>query len=154
MSRAFVKESDHDHEPLPERPVSGHTNFVTHEGLRQIEAQIRDLDAQRQMARAGDDASSVARLDRDLRYWTKRRATARVVEPAASPDAVRFGVRVTLMLGSGEERTFRLVGEDEADPARGLVSWISPLAQALLGQARGDTVQFQGSEAQIVRIEP
>jgi|SRR5688572_23533412 transcription elongation GreA/GreB family factor len=154
MSRAFVRESQQDaSESLPERPVSPHPNLVTPEGLKQIEMQIRTLEAERQTARTEEDASALARIARDLRYWNQRKTTARVVEPPVSPDAVRFGVRVTMQFADGSEKSFRLVGEDEADPARGLLSWVSPLAQALGGQNVGDTVIVMSREAEIVRLE-
>lgn len=154
MSRAFVRESDQDAQPLPERIISAHPNLVTPAGLRQIEERVRELETARRDARGEDDGSALARIDRDLRYWTQRRTTARVIEPTASPTAVRFGVNVTLRLEDGSEREFRLVGEDEADPARGLVSWVSPLAEALIGAKLGDTVKFQEHDAEIVRLEP
>ena len=154
MSRAFIRESDQDTQALPDRPISDQPNFVTPQGLRQIEAQTRDLQMQRQAARVAEDPATLARIERDLRYWTQRRASARVVEPTASVAAVRFGVRVTIQLETGVERTFRLVGEDEADPTHGLLSWVSPLAQSLLGRTEGDTVRFQDSDAEIVRLEP
>jgi transcription elongation GreA/GreB family factor len=75
-----------------------------------------------------------------------------VVAPAADPDRVRFGVQVTLRNESGGEQSFRLVGEDEADAARGLLSWVSPLGQALLGHEPGDTVRFQTGELEILRL--
>jgi transcription elongation GreA/GreB family factor len=154
MSRAFTRESDEDPGALPERAVSAHPNLVTPAGLAAIEAQVRALESERQAARAAGDAALRARIERDLRYWTQRRATARVIPPAAAPDRVRFGVRVTLLGSAGREQTFRLVGEDEADAAQGRLSWTAPLAQALLGQAVGDTVRFQSDELEILRIEP
>ena len=78
---------------------------------------------------------------------------ARLVEPVPS-DRVRFGMRVTLRLPSGGSQAFRLVGEDEADASSGLISWMAPLAQALLGRAAGDSVDFQGGEAEILSVEP
>ena len=153
MSRAFVRESDEDSGSLPERPVSAHPNLVTPRGLATIEARVRELEAQRQAARAGDDAALVARSERDLRYWNARRASARVVGPAAATDRVRFGMRVTLRLSSGATRTYRLVGEDEAEAAQGLLSWVAPLAQSLLGRQVGEVVAFQGGEAEIASIE-
>lgn len=154
MSRAFTRESDDDPGILPERPVSTHPNLVTPAGLAAIEARVRALESERQAARSGGDSTQRARIERDLRYFTQRLATARVVAPAATaPDRVRFGVRVTLRHGSGAEQSFRLVGEDEADAARGLLSWVSPLAQALLGHEVGDTVLFQAGELEILRLE-
>lgn len=153
MSRAFVRESDGDDGPLPERAISPHANFVTPAGLQQIAAQLQLLEAERSAARASGDRPALARVERDLRYWTQRRASARVVEVAGEPDVVRFGIQVGLRFEDGSERGFRLVGEDEADPARGLVSWVSPIAQALLGHAVGDDVEVLGRSAIITALE-
>ena len=152
MSRAFVRESDGDPGALPERAVSTHPNFVTPRGLAAIEARVRELEEERQAARDSGDTAARARVERDLRYWSARRASARLVGPAPAADRVRFGMRVTLQLG-GSTQTFQLVGEDEADAAHGLLSWVAPLAQSLLGKAAGDSVPFQGGEALIVSIE-
>ena len=105
------------------------------------------------VARERDDASLRAGIERELRYWSARRASARLVEPAAA-DRVRFGMRVTLRLPSGTTQAFRLVGEDEAEAAHGLISWTAPLAQSLLGREAGESVPFQGADAEIVSIEP
>lgn len=154
MSRAFVRETDQDAaaENLPERVVSPHPNLVTPQGLKQIDEQVRSLEAERQAARSDADPSATARIARDLRYWSQRRATARLVEPLADPDAVRFGVEVKLRFADGNERSFRLVGEDEADPARGLISWVSPIGAALMGHETGDTVQVLDKAADIVEL--
>jgi transcription elongation GreA/GreB family factor len=154
MSRAFVRESDADAAALPERAVSPHSNFVTPKGLKAIEARVRELEAERQAAREGGDGPTRARVERDLRYFSARRASARLVEPATSFERVRFGMLVTLELPGGAHQKFRLVGEDEADAAQGLLSWVAPLAQVLLGKSAGDSVLFQGGEALIVSIEP
>ena len=153
MSRAFVRESDADPGPLPDRPVSPHPNFVTRRGLTAIEARVQELEVQRQAAREGDDAALRAGIERELRYWCARHASARLVEPTAA-DRVRFGMRVTLRLAYGDTQAFRLVGEDEADAASTLISWTAPLSRALLGRAAGESVPFQGGEAEIVNIEP
>lgn len=152
MSRAFVRESDQP-EPSPERVVSAHPNLVTADGLRLIGERIHELEASRDAARERGDEDELARVSRDLRYWTQRRASARLIEPPAKPDVVRFGTRVTLRLSDGTEQAFRIVGEDEADPANGLVSWVSPLAAALIGRVPGDTVRYQDREAQLLKIE-
>lgn len=154
MSRAFTRESDDDQAPLPERALSTHPNLVTPEGLAALEARARTLEEERQAARAAADRTLLRRIERDLRYFTQRLASARVVAPAAQADRVRFGMRVTLAGVDGTEHRYRLVGEDEADAARGLVSWVSPLAQALLGHAVGEAVRFQERELEILRIEP
>jgi transcription elongation GreA/GreB family factor len=154
MSRAFVKESDDAGEPLPELAVSPHPNFVTPAGLRLVEARIEALEAEQKAARAADDKPMLARVHRDLRYWTRRRATARVVPPAAEPDAARFGVTVTLrFIDDGSEARFKIVGEDEAEPARGLVSFVSPLAKSLLGKKIGDQVRAPERAAVVVALE-
>jgi transcription elongation GreA/GreB family factor len=154
MSRAFVRESDQEPESLPDRPISSHPNFVTQSGLEQIAARIRELESQRQAELSVENSATLAGIDRDLRYWRKRRATARVIEPAVPLSSVVFGAHVTLHFADGAERGFRLVGEDEADPARSLLSWVSPLARALIGQRAGDVVRFQDKDVEILRIEP
>ena len=154
MSRAFVRESDHDgDEQLPDKAVSPHPNLVTPEGLRLIEEQIRLLAAARRQARAADDPAGLARTARELRYFTQRRASARVVEPSPAPVAVRFGVRVTLRFADGTLQAFRIVGEDQADPAAGLLSWVSPLATAAIGAEIGDVLEILGREAQVLAVE-
>lgn len=155
MSRAFVKETDDAGEPLPELAVSPHPNFVTPAGLNQIAARVAALETELRAVRAAGDKALQKRVERDLRYWTQRRASARVVPPAAAvPDVVRFGVRVTLRFDDGEERAFKLVGEDEADPAGGLVSWAAPLGRALTGKAPGEVVTVAGRKAEISSLSP
>ena len=154
MSRAFTRESDDDPGVVPERAVSAHPNLVTAAGLAALEAQVRSLEGERSAARSAGDAAQRARIERDLRYFAQRLASARVVPPAAAPDRVRFGVQVTVRREGGGEQSFRLVGEDEADAARGLLSWVSPLAQALLGHEPGDVVRFQSGELEILGLEP
>jgi transcription elongation GreA/GreB family factor len=153
MSRAFVRESDEDTEALPERPVSAHPNFVTAAGLRKINAQVVELEHARQAARDVGDKTLLERINRDLRYWSQRATTARLIEPQAAPDAVRFGARVTVRFEDGSEPTFQLVGEDEANPSVGLLSWVAPLATALIGKGSGDRIDFQGHSVEIVRVE-
>jgi transcription elongation GreA/GreB family factor len=156
MSRAFVRENDGAEVPqdLPERPVSSHPNFVTARGLQQIESRLHELEAAREGPKRSEDKDALARVDRELRYWQQRKATAKVVEPDNVPQKVRFGVRVTLQYEDGTQRSFTLVGEDEADPGQGLISWISPIAQALIGTSVGDEVALQSQRAEIVKLEP
>ncbi|MDE2137670.1 MAG: GreA/GreB family elongation factor [Gammaproteobacteria bacterium] len=154
MSRAFTRESDDDPGVVPERAVSPHPNLVTPAGLASLEAQVRSLESERTAARSAGDAAQRARIERDLRYFTQRLASARLVAPSGAPARVRFGVRVSLRSAAGATQTFRLVGEDEADAARGLLSWVSPLAQALLGHEPGDVVRFQSGELEILELEP
>lgn len=154
MSRAFVRESDQDpDELLPDRPISTHPNFVTAQGLRQIEAQVLQLETLRHEARAKQDKPALARVARELRYWTQRLSSARVIEPQRSPRVVRFGVQVTLRFDDGKEQGFRIVGEDQAEPAQGLLSYVSPLAKAAMGAVPGDTVTVLDRKATVLRIE-
>ena len=156
MSRAFVRENDGGAEvpeDVPERPVSSHANFVTARGLQQIESRIHELEAAREAPKRSEDKDALGRVDRDLRYWQQRKATAKLVEPETEPVKARFGVRVTLQYADGPQRSYTLVGEDEADPAQGLISWISPIAQALLGASVGDEVTLQGQRAEITKLD-
>ena len=154
MSRAFVKEQDGDAgEDLPELVVSPHRNLVTPDGLQQLEARLRQLEAELAAARDVDDRATIARIERDRRYWSRRRASAECVPwPRPPIDQVRFGCLVTLEDAEGRRHAFRIVGEDEADPSAGRVSWVSPMAEALLGARIGDSLGFRGGQAEIVSI--
>jgi transcription elongation GreA/GreB family factor len=153
MSRAFVKEQDVDApEQVPERPVSENTNDVTESGMAQIEdALVAAKDAYGQ-AQALGDRTALAAAARDLRYWSARHATARVVPVAQGTDEVRFGASVTIVRDDGREQTFRIVGEDEADPAKGSISHVSPLARSMFGKRVGDVVRAGNGEAEITSI--
>ncbi len=151
MSRAFVKESDDDPE-LPDRPVSEHPNDVTAEGFAQIEAALAQSRQAVALAQASSDRSAVAHASRDLRYWTARRASAQIVPPSEDRDRVRFGATVTIRRDDGREQTFRIVGEDEANPSQGTISHVSPLARALFGREPGDVIRFGSSHAEILDL--
>lgn len=155
MSRAFVKEADGTevYDDLPDRPISDDPNFVTEHGLALIEEEIAKLRAALEEAQAKDDRSAIAEISRDLRYWTARRATAEVVHPPSETDTVRFGLSVTIKRDDGRRLTYRIVGQDEADPAKGLLSFVSPLGRALAGKSVGDTVEVGPHKAEIVAIE-
>jgi transcription elongation GreA/GreB family factor len=151
MSRAFVNENTYV-DALPDRPVSEHPNLVTENGLALID---QALDAARHAygeAQAAGDRDALATSGRDLRYWSARRATAQVLSPDPSLDTVQFGNTVTIARDDGRVQVFRIVGEDEADPAQGSISHVSPLARALMGKAVGDTVVAGNSEAEITAV--
>jgi len=152
MSRAFVKETDTDLTAPPERPVSTHPNYVTAEGLAAIEAELARLDAAHAAAVRADDRAAIALTQRDQRYWTARRASAQVVDAAPADGSVHFGSTVTMERGDGRRQTFRIVGEDEADPAHGTIAHVSPLARALTGKRVGDLVPAGDDEAEILSI--
>jgi transcription elongation GreA/GreB family factor len=158
MSVAFTKEGDAESTAadLPDRPISPHPNLVTASGLAQLDAALAAARAAYASARLEGgveaDRTAMARATRDLRYYTARRATAQLTELMGDTSKVRFGTVVTLDREDGRRQTFRIVGEDEADPAQGSISYISPLARALLGREVGDVVKVAGGEAEVVEI--
>ena len=144
MSRAFVKEDSDAPEPgPPERPVSSLPNLVTPRGLRLIDAEVDRIETR---LAAGPDAADEAVLRRDLRYWTQRRASAQPVPCHPDPQAVSFGAKVTIRR-NGAVQVLEIVGEDEADPAHGRISWAAPLARAIDGAEPGETVEMEGGHA-------
>ncbi|WOH69023.1 transcription elongation factor GreA [Bradyrhizobium sp. BWA-3-5] len=151
MSRAFVKETA-DVEDLPDRPISDLPNDVTAEGLDRIEQALAAAEANQAAAQSAGDSAALASARRDLRYWSARRATARVAPEPADNSVVRLGHTVTIVREDDRRQTFRIVGEDEADPARGTISHASPLARALFGKSIGDVVAIAGGEAEILEI--
>jgi transcription elongation GreA/GreB family factor len=155
MNKAFVREADDDRasNPLPDRPIPAEPNLVTPEGLAHIQEMVDLAQEQHTAARDAGDADEVARTERDLRYWMARQATAQVVKRKSSSEVVEFGSSVTIRRRDGRKQTFRIVGTDEADPARGTLSYIAPLAKALLGQSSGDTIQVGEEDAVIAKIE-
>ncbi|HEX4709289.1 transcription elongation factor GreA [Phenylobacterium sp.] len=158
MAVAFTREEDYESQAadLPDRPVSAHANLVTASGLAAIEAALAAARAAYSAAQAeggvSADRTAMARATRDLRYWSARRASAQLTEPAAEADKVQFGRTVELEREDGRRQTFRIVGEDEADPAKGSVSYLSPLAGALLGKAVGDVAVVNGAEVEVVAV--
>src|ERR1700712_2358166 len=142
MSRAFVKEQD-DLPPdaPPELQVSTHPNLVPRNGLRLIEQTLFELNED--LGRDPDDIAK-ARLLRDLRYWTARRASAQLVVHAVRDAEVTFGSEVTIRRYDNPPETWEIVGEDEANPKKGKISHTSPLAAALMGARAGETVEVPG----------
>ena len=150
MSRGFVKEDDLElaGTDLPERPLSPHANYVTPEGLQQLQHAVKALEQARgQYSGRKDDPSAqqkLAEIDRDLRYFLARLESAQPVDPSQQPQhIVLFGARVTVEDETGEQHGFQIVGEDEADIAAQKVSYVSPLAKALLGRKAGDNTVWQ-----------
>jgi len=143
MSRAFVKETAESAAP-PERMVEDGPNPVTPEGMAQIDGHIARIEGAMQ---AETNVLLRETLARDLRYWTLRQATAAVAQPS-NDGTVAFGATVTIQR-KGREQTFRIVGVDEADAARGLISFRAPLAQAVLGARPGDIIETDGPLGEI-----
>lgn len=155
MSRAFVKEQDGSDafEELPERLISSHPNLVTEQGLASIEEELARAEQAYAAAQAAVDRSALAAAGRDVRYWTQRRASAELVPPPADKSEVRFGARVTIVRDDGRRQSYRIVGEDEADPAQGTLSYVSPLARALIGKGLGEMARIGPGEVEIVAID-
>ena len=159
MAVAFTKEESFETASetlIPDRPVSPHPNLVTEAGMKALEMQLRH-------AREAYDAASViedinerrrqaASPLRDLRYFSERVRTAQVVPAASATDAVAFGSIVTFSRSDGRVQTYRIVGEDEADPAAGSMSFVSPVARSLMGKAVGDVLEVSGQELEIIAI--
>lgn len=158
MSVAFTKEEDSESAAadLPDRPISPHPNLVTAQGLAQLDEELAKARAAYNAAQAsgdvGADRTAMARATRDLRYYSARRASAQLVEPDPAMETVQFGRTVTFEREDGRRQTFAIVGEDEADPTGGSVSYISPLARALLGKSIGDVATVNGAEVEIIDI--
>ncbi|MBU0724419.1 MAG: GreA/GreB family elongation factor [Alphaproteobacteria bacterium] len=149
MSRAFVKEPDSD-TPVDEMdlPQSEHPNHVTPAGLAQLQARLADLEAQKQaLEKQGESletAAALTHLNRDIRFVEGRLERALPVDLAQQPrDRVAFGAIVTVEDAEGKQSDFAIVGEDEADVDDGKVSYVSPLARALMEAEIGDTITWK-----------
>jgi transcription elongation GreA/GreB family factor len=152
LSVAFRRDSDEEHkEPRFELPIPVGPNLVTASGLAQIEARVAELEA---FVAAEPDEARLAEAKRDLRYWHTRQATAQLVPPPPA-DEVGFGCRVDFRQ-DGAVRRIDIVGDDEADPAAGRISFSAPLARALIGARVGDLVDFAGraESLEVVEIAP
>lgn len=145
MSRGFVKEDDLEHAGtgLPEKPISPHANYVTPYGLAQLEEASKQLEEARiALSDQKDDASTnqqLAIIDRDQRYLSARLKDAILVNPDnQDKETILFGATVTVEDENGKNLIFSIVGEDEAGTAPNKVSYISPIAKALIGRNVGD----------------
>jgi transcription elongation factor GreB len=165
MSKAFTKESDAEREDATEEPAApaGVKNYITPAGRARLEAELRHLERVERpkivevvawAAGNGDRSENgdyiygkrrLREIDRRIRFLTKRLEIAIVVDPRQqkSRSQVFFGASVTYANGRGEERRIRIVGIDEARSESGEVSWISPIARALLKAREGDVVQVR-----------
>ncbi len=159
MSVAFVKEESAEAASetlLPDRPISPHPNLVTDAGLKALEAQLQQAREAYEAANTIEDVNERRRQSasplRDLRYFSERMRTAQLVPPPASTETVAFGSRVTFERDDGRVQTYRIVGEDEADPKAGSISYVSPVAALLLGKTVGDVVTVNGQELEITAI--
>ncbi|MCJ2178008.1 GreA/GreB family elongation factor [Novosphingobium album (ex Hu et al. 2023)] len=142
MSVAFRREGDDEHlEPKFEIPIPPGPNLVTARGKALIDAKVVELEVR--LAEPLEEPVLNA-AKRDLRYWQTRQVTAEV-QPEPDGSVIAFGTRVTFLL-NGKERVLGLVGDDEADPAAGLIAFSAPLARALMGAEEGELLPFNGRE--------
>ena len=151
MSRAFIREQD-DIDDLPKREFSAHPNYVTAEGLGFIEAEVDRLSHEFAEAQAAGERARIGKIGRDLRYWRQRRASARLIETQTDHSTVHFGSVVTIERDDGRSQDWRIVGDDEANPAKGTVSYVAPLARALMNKVVGDRIEAGSLSATIKRI--
>jgi transcription elongation GreA/GreB family factor len=152
VSVAFRRESDEEHlEPRFELPIPPGRNLVTPRGLQLIRERVDALEG---AAAAEPDAEARKPIERDLRYWRTRLATAEIAPPPESGVA-GIGTRITFRL-AGRTRILSIVGHDEADPDAGLIAFSAPLAAALIGLEAGELADFNGQEGalELLEVEP
>lgn len=159
MSVAFVKEESAEtaaETQLPDRPVSLHPNLVTETGLKALEHALQTAREAFEAANAVEDVNERRRQAagpaRDLRYFSERLRTAQPMPPPADNETVAFGSTVTFSRDDGRVQTYRIVGEDEADPKAGSISYVSPVARLLLGKSVGDVVTIGEQELEVMTI--
>jgi transcription elongation GreA/GreB family factor len=159
LSVAFTKEDSAEtasETQLPDRPISPHPNLVTEAGLRALELQLRQAreayEATQQIEDVNERRRQAAVPLRDMRYFSARARTAQVIPDPTSSDTVAFGSTVTFSREDGRVQTYRIVGEDEADPKAGSISFVSPVARSMMGKAVGDVVGSGNQKLEIVAI--
>jgi len=160
MSVAFTREESAEtaaEVELPDRPISPHPNLVTASGLQALTNAMGEsrtvYDAARRIEDAVERRRAVAVAARDMRYFADRLRTAQLVPPSADFSVVAFGHRVTFRREDGRRQAFRIVGEDEADPRNGSISYVSPVARAVTGKAAGEIVLAGDHEIEILSID-
>ena len=159
MSVAFTKEDSAETASetlLPDRPISSHPNLVTEAGLKALESQLHEAREAYETAQTIEDVNERRRQAaiplRDMRYFAARVRTAQVIADPTSTGTAAFGSTVTFRRGDGRVQKYRIVGEDEADPKAGSISFVSPVARLLMGKAVGDVVGTSGQELEIIAI--
>ncbi len=159
MSVAFTKEESAETASetlLPDRPISEHLNLVTEQGFKALERQLQEAKTAFEAAQQTDDINERRRLSavplRDMRYLAERVRTAQIIAAPDSTEIVAFGSTVTFSRADGREQTYRIVGEDEADPKAGSISFVSPVARAVMGKGVGDVVTAGDQTIEIIAI--
>jgi transcription elongation GreA/GreB family factor len=160
MSVAFVREESAESAQevaLPARPISTHPNLVTQSGFQALEKAVAESRAAVKAAQLMEDANERRRAlelaARDLRYFSERLASAELRPEPTSVEVVAFGHRVSIIRDDDRRQAYRIVGEDEADPRLGTISYVSPLARLLIGKRVGDLVDMDIHQIEIVAIE-
>lgn len=159
MSVAFTKEDSAEtasETMLPARTISAEPNLVTQAGLRALELQLNQARQGYEAASIIEDVNERRRQAaiplRDLRYFAERVRTAQLVPDPMSTERVVFGSTVSFARGDGRLQKYRIVGEDEADPKAGSISYVSPVARFLMGKAVGDVVSVGDQGIEILAI--
>ncbi|WCJ65435.1 MULTISPECIES: transcription elongation factor GreA [Agrobacterium] len=159
MSVAFTKEDSAEtaaETVLPDRVISPHLNLVTQAGLKALEQQLQLARQACEAANAIEDINERRRLSasplRDMRYFAERVRTAQLMPDPQADGVVAFGSLVTFSRDDGRTQRFRIVGEDEADPAAGTMSYVSPVAKVLMGKTVGEVVSLAGREIEIIDV--
>jgi transcription elongation GreA/GreB family factor len=160
VSVAFVREESAEtaqEVSLPPRAISAHPNLVTEAGLRALEQALADSQQALKAAQTIEDANerrrALALAVRDARYFAERIASAVSPPKPIGLGLVAFGSQVTILRDDGRRQTFRIVGEDEADPSRGSIAYVSPLARRLMGKRAGEAVEMGGREIEVVAVD-
>jgi transcription elongation GreA/GreB family factor len=159
LSVAFTKEESAEtasETQLPDRPISPHPNLVTEAGLKALEIKLHEAREAYEAAQQIEDVNEKRRQAavplRDIRYFGERLRTAQLIADPKSTEAVAFGSTVTFSRPDGRVQKYRIVGEDEADPKAGSISFVSPVAKSLMGKAMGDVVGSGSQELEIIEI--
>jgi len=149
MSKAFTRESDEsgDDEIPSIRPSlpPGTTNYITREGVERLQRRLNDLLEKRESLIASSNATEpdLRKLEAHIRALQQLLNSAVVAQPPPNLDKVAFGLIVRIRHPNGEEESYRIVGVEEASPGSGSISWLSPLARALISRKVGDRVRFR-----------
>jgi len=159
VSVAFTKEESSETAAetlLPDRPISAHPNLVTLTGLKQLQAELDTARADFEAANGIEDVNEKRRQQanplRDARYFAERVRSAQVMPDPTSHETIAFGSTVTYSRDGKPPQSYRIVGEDEADPKTGTISFASPVARALMGKAVGDAVEAGEHELEVIAI--
>jgi transcription elongation GreA/GreB family factor len=159
LSVAFTKEDSAETASetlLPDRPVSPHPNLVTETGLKALEFQLEQARDAYETAQKIEDVNERRRQAaiplRDIRYFVATVRTAQVITDPISTETVAFGSTVTFRREDGRVQKYRIVGEDEADPKSGSISFVSPVARLLMSKAVGDEAGASGQKLEIISI--